>query len=211
MDNNNPTSSGPRCCAARPRRLGKGVSFAWFRNNLFATPKDSVLTIIAILLLAWFLPPHDQMAVRRRRLDRDGSCCLCDGRTGRHRSRMAGPAPAGPLSAPSSTSSSSAAIRSTSAGARRWSAILFVALLVPMLIPKVPYKGWNAVLLFAALPIVAFVLLRRRRVRARLCRDPALGRPDGHAHSFLCRHLPFPCLSASCWRSAGDRTCRSSG
>ncbi|TJW23087.1 MAG: amino acid ABC transporter permease, partial [Mesorhizobium sp.] len=38
-------------------------------------------------------------------------------------------------------------------------AILFVALLVPLLIPKVPRKGLNAILLFGALPVVAFILL----------------------------------------------------
>ena len=38
-------------------------------------------------------------------------------------------------------------------------AILFVALLVPLLIPKVPRKGLNAILFFGALPIVAFILL----------------------------------------------------
>ncbi|TGR60254.1 ABC transporter permease subunit, partial [Mesorhizobium sp. M1C.F.Ca.ET.192.01.1.1] len=37
--------------------------------------------------------------------------------------------------------------------------ILFVVLLVPMLIPRVPRKGLNAILLFVALPIVAFFLL----------------------------------------------------
>jgi general L-amino acid transport system permease protein len=38
-------------------------------------------------------------------------------------------------------------------------AILFVALMVPFLMPKVPHKGWNAILLLVALPIVAYVLL----------------------------------------------------
>jgi len=37
--------------------------------------------------------------------------------------------------------------------------ILFILLLVPMLIPSVPRKGLNAVLLFIVLPIVSFVLL----------------------------------------------------
>ena len=37
--------------------------------------------------------------------------------------------------------------------------ILFVALLVPLLIPKVPYKRLNAILFFVVFPIVAFFLL----------------------------------------------------
>jgi general L-amino acid transport system permease protein len=47
--------------------------------------------------------------------------------------------------------------------AERWRpilvAILFVALLVPLLIPRIPRKGLNAVLFFFVFPIVAFVLL----------------------------------------------------
>ena len=37
--------------------------------------------------------------------------------------------------------------------------LLFVALLVPLLIPRVPYKGLNAGLLFVAFPILSFYLL----------------------------------------------------
>jgi general L-amino acid transport system permease protein len=36
---------------------------------------------------------------------------------------------------------------------------LGVALLVPLLIPRVPYKAWNAVAFFGLFPLVAFVLL----------------------------------------------------
>ena len=38
-------------------------------------------------------------------------------------------------------------------------ALLFVALLIPFLIPKAPRKGLNALLLLVGLPIVAYVLL----------------------------------------------------
>jgi len=59
----------------------------------------------------------------------------------------------------SSTSSSSVDIRSD----ERWRptivGILFVLLLVPMLIPKAPFKRTNAILLFAVLPLLAFWLL----------------------------------------------------
>src|SRR5690606_38159496 len=39
-------------------------------------------------------------------------------------------------------------------------AILFAALLAPILIPRIPFKGLNALLLFVIFPIVAFFLLR---------------------------------------------------
>jgi general L-amino acid transport system permease protein len=45
----------------------------------------------------------------------------------------------------------------------RWrvdlTAFLFVALLVPLLIPRVPYKLWNAIAFFGVFPIVAYFLL----------------------------------------------------
>ena len=140
-----------------PPVLEKGY-IAWFRKNLFATPMDSVLTIIAILLLAWFLPPVIKW------LFIDASW------TGGGRGVCATAAQGG--SQPEGWSGACWAF----VGAKfdqflfgrypveeRWRpalvGVLFVALLVPMLIPKIPYKGWNAILLFAALPILAFVLL----------------------------------------------------
>ncbi|MBW9061829.1 amino acid ABC transporter permease [Rhizobium herbae] len=142
---------------SQPPTLEKGY-IAWFRKNLFATPQDSVLTIIAILLLAWFLPPMIKW------LFIDAAW------TGGGRGVCATVAQGG--SQPEGWSGACWAF----VGAKfdqflfgrypieeRWRptlvGILFVALLVPMLIPKIPYKGWNAILLFGALPVVAFFLL----------------------------------------------------
>ena len=41
--------------------------------------------------------------------------------------------------------------------------LLAAILLVPLLIPRLPAKGPNAILFFLALPVVAFFLLQRRR------------------------------------------------
>ncbi|MEC6999779.1 hypothetical protein VXQ18_09970 [Brucella abortus] len=45
----------------------------------------------------------------------------------------------------------------------RWrvdlTALIFAALLVPLLIPKIPKKGLNAILFFLVFPVVAFFLL----------------------------------------------------
>ena len=41
--------------------------------------------------------------------------------------------------------------------------ILAAILLIPLLIPRLPGKGPNAILFFLAFPVVAFFLLRRRR------------------------------------------------
>ena len=42
---------------------------------------------------------------------------------------------------------------------RSLTAVLFVALLVPLMIPKVPCKGLNAVVFFGVFPVVGFMLL----------------------------------------------------
>ncbi len=49
--------------------LERGAA-SWLRRNLFATPKDSVLTIISLLILAWLVPPRNPMALHRCRLER---------------------------------------------------------------------------------------------------------------------------------------------
>ena len=187
----NTTSSFVRTemALARSRRQRRGGLGAWVRKNLFATPADTVLTDPR---------PAARRLDRCRRssagrffdaaVDRRRPQRLRDRRAGRHRSRTAGPAPAGPSSAPSSSSSSSAAIRSTSAGASILIGILFVALLVPLLIPRVPYKGLNAILFFAVFPIVAFILLVGGMFGLPLCRDLAVGRAAGDAGAVLRRH-----------------------
>ena len=43
--------------------------------------------------------------------------------------------------------------------ARRPDGVLFVALLVPLMIPKVPYKALNAIVFFGVFPVVGFMLL----------------------------------------------------
>ena len=46
-----------------------------------------------------------------------------------------------------------------SAGVSILTAVLFVVLLVPLMIPKVPYKALNAIVFFGVFPIVGFMLL----------------------------------------------------
>jgi general L-amino acid transport system permease protein len=140
-----------------PPVLDKGY-IAWIRKNLLATPLDAVLTILAILALAWFLPP----AIKWLFLDASW--------TGGGRGVCATAAQGG--SQPEGWSGACWAF----VGAKfdvfmfgrypideRWRpmlvGILFVALLVPILIPKIPYKGLNAILLFGVLPIVSFFIL----------------------------------------------------
>ncbi|WP_075288840.1 amino acid ABC transporter permease [Pararhizobium arenae] len=138
--------------------ISESGAFFWLKQNLFATPKDTVLTLIGLLALGWFLPPMINW------LFIDAAW------TGGGRGVCATVAQGG--SQPEGWSGACWAF----VGAKldqfafgrypvdeRWRpmlvAVLFVLLLAPMLIPKVPYKGINAILLFLVLPVVSFFLL----------------------------------------------------
>ena len=141
-----------------PPSSAKGAGH-WLRTNLFATPKDTVMSIIALLILAWYVP---QMV----------NWLFIDAQwTGANRAVCATVAQSGG-SQPEGWSGACWAF----IGSRfdqfiygrypldqRWRptlvGILFVALLVPMLMPSAPRKGLNAILLFLVLPIMAFFLL----------------------------------------------------
>ncbi len=130
----------------------------WIRTRLFATPKDVILTVLALALLAYIVPGMiNWLFIDAVWTGTDRTACatiiqggvLPDGQSGacwafveaKFQQFMFGRYPAD----------------------ERWRpilvAILFVILLVPMLIPKAPFKGWNALALFIILPVVAFFLL----------------------------------------------------
>ena len=140
-----------------PPVLDKGY-IAWIRKNLLATPLDAVMTIIAVLALAWFLPP----AIKWLFIDASW--------TGGGRGVCATVAQGG--SQPEGWSGACWAFVTAKFDVfmfgrypidERWRpmlvGILFVALLVPILIPKIPYKGLNAILLFGVLPVISFFIL----------------------------------------------------
>ena len=131
---------------------------AWARKNLFASTGDTVLTIVGILLVALFLPPLlDWAFVQAQWTGTDRTFCATVAQGGIQ---------------PNGWSGACWAFVNTKFPQflfgrytieERWRpilvAILFVALLVPMLMPKVPRKGLNAIALFFVFPIVAFILL----------------------------------------------------
>jgi general L-amino acid transport system permease protein len=135
----------------------KGVT-AWVRRNLLATPKDVVLTIAAFALLAWALPHIvNWLFIQAVWSGPDRTFCATtiqggvqpDGWSGacwafvsaKYDQFIFGRYPLGDRWRP------------TIVG------ILFIALMVPMLIPSVPRKGLNAILLFVVSPVVSFWLL----------------------------------------------------
>lgn len=143
--------------AQAPPRSERGLG-GWVHKNLFASVGDSILTIIGLLLVAYLLPPFLEWAfVNAQWTGTDRSFCATVAQGGVQ---------------PDGWSGACWAFVQAKFGQfmfgrypldQRWRpilvAILFVALFVPLLIPKAPRKGLNAVLFFIVFPIVAFVLL----------------------------------------------------
>ncbi len=144
--------------APRPAPASERSAIGWIRSNLFATPKDTALTILAIALLVWTVPDMlNWLFFDAVWSGPDRTACLTlaqggvqpDGWSGacwafvseRFEQFMFGRYPID----------------------ERWRptlvAVLFAAVLAPMLMPRLPYKGWNALVLFIIFPIVAFFLL----------------------------------------------------
>lgn len=143
--------------AQKPPAREQGVA-SWLRKNLFASPTDAALTILGLLILAWFLPPFIRWAF----VDAVWSG---PNRTVCATTIQGGIQPDGWSGACWAFVNAKFAqfMYGRYTFGERWrvdlTAILFVALLVPLLIPRAPYKFWNAVLFFGVFPIVAFFLL----------------------------------------------------
>ncbi|UVC13990.1 amino acid ABC transporter permease [Mesorhizobium onobrychidis] len=131
---------------------------AWIRKNLIASTGDTILTIVGIVLVAMILPQIINWAfINAQWTGPDRTVCATVAQGGIQ---------------PDGWSGACWAFVNAKFGQfmfgrypieERWRpilvAILFVVLLVPLLIPRVPRKGLNAILFFLALPIVAFILL----------------------------------------------------
>ncbi len=130
----------------------------WLRTNLFASVADSIMTILGLALLAYTLPGLIQWLF------------LDAAWTGADRTACATVSQGGVL--PDGQSGACWAFVSAKFNQfifgrypsdLYWRPllvmILFIALLIPMLMPKAPFKGWNALALFLVLPVVAFFLL----------------------------------------------------
>ncbi len=144
--------------APLPAPISDGSIGGWIRLNLLATPKDVILTILALGVMAMILPG----AINFLFLDAawfgaDRAVCATVAQGGIQPDGWKGACWA------FVESRFSQFIFGRYPLDERWRVmlvgILFVALLVPMLIPKAPRKGLNALLLFVVFPVVAFFLL----------------------------------------------------
>ena len=131
---------------------------AWVRKNLFATPVDSVLTVIAALAVAWFLPKIlFWLFFSAVWSGADRTACLTTEQGGQLAAGWSG------ACWPFVTSRFGQFMFGRYPMEERWRVILtgliFLALLVPLLTPRAPYKRLNAILFFAVFPFIAFFLL----------------------------------------------------
>lgn len=138
--------------------ISDSTVIGWARKNLFASVTDSILTLAAIAALLYFLPGAiNWLFLSAVWTGTDRTACLTtvqggqlpEGWSGacwayvgnRFLQFMFGSYPRDEL----------------------WRPLLvvamFIGLLIPFLMPKVPRKGLNALLLLIGLPIVAYVLL----------------------------------------------------
>lgn len=143
---------------AEPAPAGVAGFQAWVRKNLIASTGDTIMTIAGIALVVMILPQIINWAfINAVWTGPDRTVCATVAQGGVQPEGWTG----------ACWAFVNAKFGQFMVGRypieERWRpilvAILFVALLVPMLIPKVPRKGLNAILLFFALPIVAFILL----------------------------------------------------
>lgn len=143
---------------ALPAPVSDKTAVGWIRKNLFATPLDGLMTIVFGAVIVWFvLSVFDWLFISAVWSGDGRAACATlvqggtqpDGWSGAcwayvgdwFTQFMVGSYPRDQLWRPILI------------------ALLFLAFLIPMLIPKVPYKGTNAVLLLVVLPILAYVLL----------------------------------------------------
>ncbi|KQZ13531.1 MULTISPECIES: amino acid ABC transporter permease [unclassified Mesorhizobium] len=131
---------------------------AWIRRSLFSTPTDSVMTILAALVVAWALPQIlNWLFFSAIWSGADRTACLT--------TEQGGQLPAGWSGAcwPFVTSRFGQFMFGRYPLEERWrpilTGIIFVALIVPLMIPRAPFKRLNAILFFVVFPFIAFFLL----------------------------------------------------
>jgi general L-amino acid transport system permease protein len=143
--------------AEAPPRSVQGL-LPWLRQNLFASVTDSILTIVGVVVLILVVPPLvDWLFLSAQWTGTDRTFCATTVQGGIQPDGWSGACWA------FVGEKFQQFVYGRYPAAERWRvdlvAIMFVVLLVPLLIPSVPRKGLNAILLFIVFPIVAFFLL----------------------------------------------------
>jgi general L-amino acid transport system permease protein len=143
--------------AEAPPRSVQGTGH-WLRANLFSSITDSILTIVGVSVLILAIPPLvDWLFLSAQWVGTDRSFCATTVQGGMQPEGWSGACWA------FVGDKFQQFIYGRYPVAERWRvnlvALMFIALLTPLLIPSVPRKALNALLLFIVFPIIAFVLL----------------------------------------------------
>lgn len=158
MSNSNLQYVRPQMVSPMPAPVNQRGIAAWLKDNLFSSVKDTVLTIMGLSLIVWFLPGLiNWLFVNAVWLGTDRTYCTTIAQGGLQPDGWSGACWA------FVDSKFQQFLYGRYPVDERWRvqvvALVFVLLLAPMLIGKLPYKMLNAVLLFIVFPIFAFVFL----------------------------------------------------
>jgi general L-amino acid transport system permease protein len=135
--------------APKPAPVRTSGAIAWAQKNLFSTPLDTVLTILGLLFLAWIVPPLYGFffgnavgpggTVEQCRLENAGACWAYI------------------------AAEMEFFIYGFYDIPEQWRPNIVFALgallLIPLLVPKAPFKRTNAILFLLVYPIVSYFLL----------------------------------------------------
>lgn len=141
-----------------PPPFGERGVVAWVRKNLLATPLDTLLTMLALLFIAFYFPPVLRwLFVDAQWTGTDRSFCTTTTQGGIQADGWSG----------ACWAFVGAKFQQFMVGrypvSERWRVLLaiviFTGLLVPLSLPKLPRKGQNALLLFAVFPVIAYFLI----------------------------------------------------
>jgi general L-amino acid transport system permease protein len=144
--------------AAEPAPRSERGAMSWVQSNLFPSIPDTILTLIALIVLALVIPPlFNWLFFSAQWTGTDRTFCATVAQGGIQPEGWSG----------ACWAFVRAKFETFMFGRypldERWRVllvvVLFVGLLAPLLIPSVPKKGLNAVLFFFVFPIVAFFLL----------------------------------------------------
>ena len=144
--------------ANQPPPISERGLVRWMRTNLVSTPADIVLTIIGLVIVALVVPPLiDWAFISAQWTGADRSVCATVAQGGVQPEGWSG----------ACWAFVGAKFEQFMFGRypidERWRVLLvaaiFVALLIPLLMPSAPRKGLNAILFFFVFPVVAFFLL----------------------------------------------------
>ena len=134
---------------SKPAPINTSGAGAWLRKNLFATPLDGVLTVLGLVFLLWIIPPLYNFfighavgpsgTVEQCRMESAGACWAYI------------------------SSELEFFIYGFYDIPEQWRPNIVFALgallLIPLLMPKVPFKRTNAILFLVVFPIVSYFLL----------------------------------------------------